>query len=554
MAFSSVSYTGDGVQKDFTVTFNYLDQSHVKVRVDKVFTDDVASAYKITWINSTTIRVDTVIEGNPPPSGAEIELIRQTPINTPAVVFGGGASLSSENLNKNSDYLTFALQEATDANEAFTKLYLGAFTFFPTTDNDGDPLQAGAVIYYIPQNALYYYTDLGTWVVGESTIAAQTAQAAAEAAQAAAEAAQAGAEAAQAGAEAERNAADAAKVAAQAAQAGAETARTGSETAQTGAQAAQAAAEAAQAAAEAISQPLQFAYYKFTASASQTVFTGADDNAQTLSVNTDAAIVTLNGIKLVPGTDYTATATTITLATGAALNDELEVLSFDVVSLLAENTMPTAGGTFTGPVTHQSQEAHAAGSEAAPGITFAGDLDTGFWRKAADQVSLVLGGVEKVAVAASQFVHKTVARFTDGTAAAPSITFDADPDTGFFRDADDKLSVTVGGVKVAEFDSGGLTLGASGGYNPNGSWQDVLPSRATLTAYQNTTPYTIQVHIEEGVGDSSNGVELSSDGVNWLLIHNINAYEGVTFSVLPGHYYRITSDSITDIKRWHELR
>lgn len=174
MAYSSTKYIGDGSTTDFLVAFDYLDQDHVKVRVDKTFTFEIGSLYKMTWLNSTTVRVDTVSGNNPAPVDADIEFIRETPIDTPAVVFGGGASLSSENLNKNSEYLTFALQEASDQNQEFTKLYLGAFNVFPTSDNDGDALQVGSVIYYIPENALYYYSDLGTWIIGESTLAAQT--------------------------------------------------------------------------------------------------------------------------------------------------------------------------------------------------------------------------------------------------------------------------------------------------------------------------------------------------------------------------------------------
>ena len=201
MAYSEKTYTGDGTTTDFAVTFDYLDQSHVKVSVNKVLTTTVGSDYKFTWNNSTNIRVDTVIDGNPVPTGLEIRLIRGTPIATPAVVFGGAASLSSENLNKNSEYLTFALQEATDANEEFTKLYLGAFASAPTVDNEGEALQVGAVYYDSVLSALYYWTG-STWIVGESTAAAGIFREAAEAARDAAIVAQDAAVVAQGAAEA----------------------------------------------------------------------------------------------------------------------------------------------------------------------------------------------------------------------------------------------------------------------------------------------------------------------------------------------------------------
>jgi hypothetical protein len=173
MAYSSKTYPGDGSTVDFAVTFAYLDQSHVRVSVDKVPTTAVGSPYKFTWNNPTSIRVDTVIDGLAVPSDLDIKLYRETPIAEPAVVFGGGASLTSANLNKNSEYLTYALQEATDTNEEFTKLYLGSFAQAPTTDNEGDALQLGAVYYDSVLSALYYWTG-SEWIIGESTSAAQT--------------------------------------------------------------------------------------------------------------------------------------------------------------------------------------------------------------------------------------------------------------------------------------------------------------------------------------------------------------------------------------------
>ena len=201
MAYSQLDYTGDGVTKDFNVTFAYLDQSHVVARINKVFTTDVASGFNQEFIDSTTLRVTKKISGDPPDIGDEISIIRQTPIDTPAVVFGGGASLSSANLNKNSEYLTYALQEATDANDAFTKIYLGAFATVdePATDNDGDPLQTGASYFNTTENVLFFWNG-SAWKKGDILELALVAQAAAEAAQTAAETAQTGAQTAETGA------------------------------------------------------------------------------------------------------------------------------------------------------------------------------------------------------------------------------------------------------------------------------------------------------------------------------------------------------------------
>ena len=70
--------------------------------------------------------------------------------------------------------------------------------------------------------------------------------------------------------------------------------------------------------------------YVYTATASQTVFSGPDDNSLTLSYTTGAVKVFLNGVLLTPSQDYSASnGTSVTLGSGAAENDVLIVLASD---------------------------------------------------------------------------------------------------------------------------------------------------------------------------------------------------------------------------------
>ena len=91
--------------------------------------------------------------------------------------------------------------------------------------------------------------------------------------------------------------------------------------------------------------------YEYTATAGQTTFTGSDNNSATLAYAAGNLIVTLNGIVLDNGSDYTATSgTSIVLASGAALNDHLAVVAFK--SFTVADTVPAStGGTFGGNVT-----------------------------------------------------------------------------------------------------------------------------------------------------------------------------------------------------------
>ncbi|MCP4281454.1 MAG: hypothetical protein GY776_15810, partial [Alteromonas sp.] len=90
--------------------------------------------------------------------------------------------------------------------------------------------------------------------------------------------------------------------------------------------------------------------YKYTATSGQTTFSGADDNANSLSYTQDNLIVTLNGVVLENGTDYTATTgTSVVLASGAATSDELNVIAFKTFTT-ADMVAASTGGTFYGDV------------------------------------------------------------------------------------------------------------------------------------------------------------------------------------------------------------
>ena len=70
--------------------------------------------------------------------------------------------------------------------------------------------------------------------------------------------------------------------------------------------------------------------YVYTAISSQTDFSGADDNGQTLSYTTGAVKVFLNGVLLTPESDYSATnGASVTLVSGASAGDVLVVIASD---------------------------------------------------------------------------------------------------------------------------------------------------------------------------------------------------------------------------------
>lgn len=89
--------------------------------------------------------------------------------------------------------------------------------------------------------------------------------------------------------------------------------------------------------------------YEYTATAGQTTFSGSDDNSATLSYTADNLQVVMNGIVLDPS-DFTATnGTSVVLASGAALNDLVNIYAFKSFTT-ADMVSASAGGTFSANV------------------------------------------------------------------------------------------------------------------------------------------------------------------------------------------------------------
>jgi hypothetical protein len=90
--------------------------------------------------------------------------------------------------------------------------------------------------------------------------------------------------------------------------------------------------------------------HTYTATASQTTFSGAGSEGISLSYRDSNYVdVYVNGVKL-GDADYTATSgTSIVLAVGAAVNDIVEIITYDVFSI-ADTVSKADGGTFDGNV------------------------------------------------------------------------------------------------------------------------------------------------------------------------------------------------------------
>ena len=108
MGYSRTKFISAGSSSVFPVSFGYLSKSHVEVYVDGVLQNS------LTWLNDYTVQLPAV-----PPSGAIVQLRRNTTKDGRLVDFQDGSVLTEKALDTDSNQLFYLSQEAFDeAGEA----------------------------------------------------------------------------------------------------------------------------------------------------------------------------------------------------------------------------------------------------------------------------------------------------------------------------------------------------------------------------------------------------------------------------------------------------
>lgn len=83
--------------------------------------------------------------------------------------------------------------------------------------------------------------------------------------------------------------------------------------------------------------------YEYTATGGQTTFADSDDNSAILSYTANTIIVSLNGVVLRPGDDYTASnGTSVVLNSGATAGDDLQVIAFSLFDVATFNELTSS--------------------------------------------------------------------------------------------------------------------------------------------------------------------------------------------------------------------
>jgi hypothetical protein len=134
-----------------------------------------------------------------------------------------------------------------------------------------------------------------------------------------------------------------------------------------------------------------------------------------------------------------------------------------------------------------------SGSAATPAITFNGDTNTGLYRIGADQLGIATNGVLRFTLSTT---GATVAFPVDvplGTAAAPSLTFTGDLNTGIYSSGADVVDVTTGGTAKVRVDNTTAPLKEifSSVYYPIATQVDVGtdPNQIPLNGYLGTMAF-----------------------------------------------------------------
>lgn len=201
-----------------------------------------------------------------------------------------------------------------------------------------------------------------------------------------------------------------------------------------------------------------------TAAAPSLYFTNDPDTGLYLYADGVIGFAVGGAVKLTISANYLTTQSPIGLAAGTAAAPSIGFTgdgNTGIFSGTADTIKFTTGGTerasiSTTAITSTLPIINAAGTAAAPSITFTSDTNTGMFSDAADTVKFSTNGTERFSISTTAItstlpINATGLLYGDGSVSAPSISFTSDTNTGFYRPAADGIGVVCGGSYVGGF-------------------------------------------------------------------------------------------------------
>ena len=165
MATTSNTYTGNGTNKLFSITFPYLDTSDINVYLNGVL-QTITTQY--TFANATTVEFVTA-----PSNGASVLLDRSTDDTALQATFFPGSSIKADDLNFNFDQVLYLAQET--ANSAANQSTAGLQTQITAATNTANNANTTANTANATANAA---STTANGIAGTANTALTTAQAA----------------------------------------------------------------------------------------------------------------------------------------------------------------------------------------------------------------------------------------------------------------------------------------------------------------------------------------------------------------------------------------
>lgn len=146
---------------------------------------------------------------------------------------------------------------------------------------------------------------------------------------------------------------------------------------------------------------------------------------------------------------------------GGSATDRLPVLAVDF------NPLVTVVNDLIDGTTSLTEVEVGNGTAAAPSVSFTSDPDTGLYRVGANDIGIATAGTLAVDVSATAVTSALPVLNAAGTVSAPAVSFSADSDTGIYRIGANNLGIAANGAKVLDVATTGL--GVTGGVSATGA-------------------------------------------------------------------------------------
>jgi hypothetical protein len=156
-------------------------------------------------------------------------------------------------------------------------------------------------------------------------------------------------------------------------------------------------------------------------------------------------------------------------------------------------------------VAAQPTEFFADGTAAAPSITFTGDTDTGIYLGGNNILDFSVNGTKTLDVRIAQvtvtgnLLVSALGKFGDGAVATPALTFISNPDTGIYAVSGTQTGFTSNGTLV-------------GGFNNSGLFTDVIAEQTSTVGVTVDGVLLKDGAVTSGGGAFTAGFYLSSNG------------------------------------------